>query len=194
MRGRKVIFASIWPLLPHSLDCGQNIYRGTIKVIHRHRKSQPFQNSVKIKHGLSFFSSFHQNWATPSANCIQYVQSRFKDFLQLSCEALIDDPHHPSKFWFIWFTTGFSSKVTANTTYSRWAITAARGLFTRHADGNSGAVSITRGQNELHSFIWHTQRCQLLQRELEGLSMLEYKSFSDRRLFTDSHCSFTGPA
>lgn len=69
MKGRKVIFASIWPLLPNSLDCGQNIYRGTIKVIHLHRKSRPFENSVNIKHGLlsfypsSFFSRTEQRQA-----------------------------------------------------------------------------------------------------------------------------------
>lgn len=189
MRGRKVIFAFIWPLLPNSLDCGQNIYRGTIKVIHRHRKSQPFENSVKIKHCLSFFH-LHFSPELSKAKCQPRIFFRFS--VRLSLITLIiypifdlyDSQQDLAAKW----------QQTHTHTHSRWAITAERGVFTRHADVNSGAVSITQGRNELHSFIWHTQGCQLLQRELEGLSMLEYKSFSDRRLFTDSHCSFTGPA
>lgn len=41
------------------LDCGQNIYRGAIKVIHPYRKSQPFENGVNIKRSFypsSFFT------------------------------------------------------------------------------------------------------------------------------------------
>lgn len=85
MKGRKVIFASIWPLPPNSLDWEQNIYRGTIKVIHPHRKSQPFEISVNINHGflLSVFI-FHQNGTKASAN-------QDEDDLQVFCEALNDE-------------------------------------------------------------------------------------------------------
>lgn len=82
MRGRKVIFAFIWPLLPNSLDCGQNIYRGAIKVIHRHRKSQPFGNSVKIKHCLSFFH-LHFSPELSKAKCQPRIFFRFSVRLSL---------------------------------------------------------------------------------------------------------------
>lgn len=60
MKGKNIIFASIWLLLPNSRDCGQNIYSAAIKVIYPHKESRPFENGGNIKLGLlSFYLYLH---------------------------------------------------------------------------------------------------------------------------------------
>lgn len=56
--------ASVVKKKKNSLDSGQNIYRGTIKVIHPHRKVTALQEQCKYKTWSAFLLSvfiFHQN-------------------------------------------------------------------------------------------------------------------------------------
>lgn len=64
-----IIFASVWPLLPNSLDCSRNIYGAVIRVIYPRKESLPFENGGKYKAWFALLVSIsvHQNseWKWP---------------------------------------------------------------------------------------------------------------------------------
>lgn len=73
------------------LDCSQYIYLDTIKVIHPHRKSRPFENGVNIKlsfHPSSFFIGTEPRRVETSLNFSIFC--RYMKFL--------DYPRHPNIF------------------------------------------------------------------------------------------------
>lgn len=52
-----VIFVSVWPLLPNSLDCSRNIYGAVIRVIYPRKESLPLENGGKYKAWFALSSS-----------------------------------------------------------------------------------------------------------------------------------------